>query len=424
MSLYGMMSTGASGMNAQANRLSTVADNIANANTTGYKKASVQFSSLVLPGTNSSYNSGAVQTDVRYAISEPGTLEFTTSSTDLAVDGDGFFIVEDTNGVPFLTRAGSFVPDGDGNLVNAAGYTLLGYDYESGIPAPVVNGFDGLVPVNIASGSLAANASTLGIFSANLDAGEPIVAAADLPSANSATAEYSHKSSLVAYDNLGGEVLLDFYYTKTGTDTWEVSVYDRADATPGTSFPYGVPGSPPLATETLTFDPLNKGLLAATSPTSITLPVPGGAAALTVDLSAMTQLDYEYTVQRGDVNGNAPSAVTDVVISEDGTIFAKQENGELKPLYRIALANVSSPDMLQPLAGNVYQQGVDSGVITTGFAGSGGFGQIVSGALESSNVDMARELTDMIASQRSYTANSKVFQTGSDLMDVLVNLKR
>ncbi|KGF69143.1 flagellar hook protein FlgE [Hoeflea sp. BAL378] len=420
MSLYGMMSTGASGMNAQANRLSTVADNIANANTTGYKKASVQFSSLVLPGANSSYNSGAVQTDVRYAISEAGTLEFTTSATDLAIDGDGFFIVEDSNGIPFLTRAGSFVPDGAGNLVNAAGYTLLGYDYDSGVPAPVVNGFDGLVPVNIASGSLAANASTTGIFSANLDAGEAIVPAADLPSTNSATAVYSHKSSLVAYDNLGGEVLLDFYYTKTGTDTWEVTVYDRAGATPGTSFPYA---SAALATTTLTFDPLNKGLLTATSPTDIALTVPGGAG-LTVDLSKMTQLDYSFTVQKGDVNGNAPSAVTDVVISEDGTIYAKQENGELKPLYRIALARVSSADKLQPLAGNVYQQGVDSGVVTTGFAGSGGFGQIISGALESSNVDMARELTDMIASQRSYTANSKVFQTGSDLMDVLVNLKR
>lgn len=420
MSLYGMMSTGASGMNAQANRLSTVADNIANANTTAYKKASVQFSSLVLPGANSSYNSGAVSTDVRYAISEPGTLEFTTSSTDLAIDGDGFFIVEDSNGIPFLTRAGSFVPDGNGKLVNAAGYTLLGYDYESGAPAPVVNGFDGLVPVNISSGSLAANASTTGIFSANLDAGEAIVAAGDLPSTNAATAEYSHKSSLVAYDNLGGEVLLDFYYTKSANNTWEVSVYDRAGATPGTSFPYA---SAALATTTLTFDPLNKGLLAAASPTDISLNVPGGEA-LTVDLSDMTQLDYSFTVQNADVNGNSPSAVTDVVISEDGTIFAKQENGELKPLYRIALARVSSPDKLQPLAGNVYQQGVDSGVITTGFAGSGGFGQIVSGALESSNVDMAQELTDMIASQRSYTANSKVFQTGSDLMDVLVNLKR
>ena len=224
----------------------------------------------------------------------------------------------------------------------------------------------------------------------------------------------------MAYDNLGGEVLLDFYYTKTADNTWEVSVFDRDGATPGTSFPYA---SAALATTTLTFDPLNKGLLASTSPTDIALTVPGGDA-LTIDLSDMTQLDYSFTVQNADVDGNSPSAVSDVVISDDGTIFAKQENGELKPLYRIALASVSSPDKLQPIAGNVYQQGVDSGVITTGFAGSGGFGQIVSGALESSNVDMAQELTDMIASQRSYTANSKVFQTGSDLMDVLVNLKR
>ena len=228
----------------------------------------------------------------------------------------------------------------------------------------------------------------------------------------------------------GGEVLLDFYYTKTGTDTWEVTVYDRADATPGTSFPYG---SGPLATlpdplavppiAALTFDPANKGLLAAGSPKEITLDVPGGAT-LTVDLSEMTQLDYSFTVQKGDVNGNAPSAVTDVVISEDGTIFAKQENGELKPLYRIALANVSSPDMLQPLAGNVYQQGVDSGVITTGFAGSGGFGQIVSGALESSNVDIAEELTELIQKQRAFSSNAKIITTADEMLDETVRLKR
>lgn len=420
MSLYGMMRTGASGMNAQANRLSTVADNIANVNTTAYKKASVQFSSLILPTGSGTYNSGAISTDVRYGVSQNGPLEFTTSATDLALDGDGFFIVEDSNGIPFLTRAGSFVPDGDGNLVNAAGFTMMGYDYESGDPAPVVNGFDGLVPVNISSGSLTANASSTGIFAANLGADEAVVAAANLPSTNSATAEYTHKSSLVVYDNLGKEVLLDFYYTKTANNTWEVSVYDRADAMAGTSFPYS---SAALASTTISFDPLNNGLLAAASANDISLAVPGGTA-LTIDLSDMTQLNYSFTVENADVNGNAPSAVTGVEISRDGTIFAQYENGDLDPLYRIALADVSSPDMLRPIAGNVYSQGVDSGVITTGFAGSGSFGAIVSSALESSNVDMAQELTDMIASQRSYTANSKVFQTGSDLMEVLVNLKR
>lgn len=419
MSLYGMMRTGASGMNAQANRLGTVADNMANANTTGYKRASAEFSSLILPGSAGSYNSGAVTTDVRYSISQAGALEFTSSKTDLALDGGGFFIVTDDNGLPFLTRAGSFVPDGEGFLVNAAGYRLMGYDYEGGVPTPVVNGFDGLVPVNVSAGSLAATPSTTGYFQANLDEGSAIVAAANLPSTNSATAEYTSKSSLIAIDNLGGEVLLDFYYTKTAANTWEVAVYDRAGATATTSFPYA---SAALATATLNFDPLN-GQLTGASTSDIAFTVPGGAA-LTIDLSKMTQLNYAFTVDDANVNGSKPSSVTDIEISEDGTVYASYENGSLEPLYRVALADVTSPDKLRPLAGNVYSQGLDSGVITTGFAGSGAFGTVVSGALESSNVDIAEELTDMIAAQRSYTANSKVFQTGSDLMEVLVNLKR
>lgn len=418
MSLYGMMRTGASGMNAQASRLGTVADNIANANTTGYKKASTEFSSLILPSSGA-YNSGGVTTDVRYSITEQGALEFTTSDTDLAINGDGFFIVNDTNGVPFLTRAGSFTPDANGNLVNAAGYTLLGYDYATGVPAPVVNGFDGLVPVNISSGSLTALPSSSGVFTANLNASDTAVPAADLPSTNGATPTYSSKSSLVVFDNLGKEVLLDFYYTKTADNTWEVSVFDRNDATANTSFPYA---GGPLATTTLDFDSTS-GLLTTASAKDITLAVPGGVS-MTVDLSKMSQLNYKFVVQNANVNGNAPSAVSRVEISADGTLYAQYENGKLDPLYRVALASVQSPDQLRPLPGNVYAQGVESGVITTGFAGTGQFGTIVSGALESSNVDIAEELTTMIASQRSYTANSKVFQTGSDLMDVLVNLKR
>jgi flagellar hook protein FlgE len=128
MSLFGMMRTGSSGMNAQANRLSTVSENIANANTTGYKRASTEFSSLILPSSNGAYNSGGVETKVRYSISEQGPTTFTTSGTDMAINGGGFFIVSGENGSNFLTRAGAFVSDGDGNLVNSAGYTLMGYE--------------------------------------------------------------------------------------------------------------------------------------------------------------------------------------------------------------------------------------------------------------------------------------------------------
>jgi flagellar hook protein FlgE len=151
--------------------------------------------------------------------------------------------------------------------------------------------------------------------------------------------------------------------------------------------------------------------------------VPGGAP-FTLDVSKMSQLGAAFSVSDGAVNGSAPGTIDKIQISQDGTIYAQYKDGSSKALYKIPLADVQSPDNLTVLPGNVYAQGTDSGAIRMGFANEGKLGSIVSGALENSNVDIAEELTDMIAAQRSYTANSKVFQTGSDLMDVLVNLKR
>lgn len=419
MSLYGMMRTGVSGMAGQSSRLSTVADNIANSSTNGYKRATTEFSSLIIPNPPGSYASGGVTTSVRYAISQAGNLQYTTSASDLAVSGDGFFVVQDAGGSPFLTRAGSFVPDGEGRLVNAAGFYLLGYSYENGPPSAVTNGFSGLEPVTISESELTASPSTSGLFSANLPSSAVVIAAADLPSANAATATQSAKSSLVVYDNLGAEVLVDIYFTKTAANTWEVAVFDKAAATGTTSFPYS---SGPLVTETLSFNATD-GRLTALSATGITIPIPGGAA-FALDLSSVSQLATAYTELNAEVNGNAPSAIDQIEIDTDGTVYAQYENGSFRALYRIPLATVQSPDQLAVLPGNVYSQSTDSGDVRVGFAGEGGMGGVVSGALENSNVDIALELTSMIESQRSYTANSKVFQTGSELLDVLVNLKR
>ncbi|AEG52139.1 MULTISPECIES: flagellar hook protein FlgE [Sinorhizobium] len=402
MSLYGTMRTGVSGMNAQSNRLSTVAENIANANTTGYKRASTEFSSMILPSGNGSYNSGGVQTEVRYSISQQGATTFTTSASDLAIDGGGFFIVEGANGQEYLTRAGSFVPDSEGNLVNAAGFTLMGYEYEAGVdPTVVVNGFDGLTRVNLASDGLIATGSTKGSMGANLPSG---AAVGDVST-----------TSLVVYDSQGNTRILDFNYEKTGANAWSVEVVDRTSSTV-------------LGTQTLNFN-ADGSLTAtpATLTTSAMTALPGTGAnlsALTIDLTKTTQLGYAFNADGGNIDGNAPSKVAGYQIDSDGIVYVKYENGKLDPRYRIALANVQSPDKLRPESGNVYSQGVDSGVIITGFAGSGDFGEILSGALESSNVDIAEELTAMIESQRNYTANSKVFQTGSELLEVLVNLKR
>jgi flagellar hook protein FlgE len=419
MSLYGVMRTSTSGMSAQANRLATVADNIANVNTGGYKRASTEFSSLLLTSCPGNYNSGAVLTEVRHAIAEQGNLQNSTSITDLAISGNGFFIVADVDGTPRLTRAGSFVANGDGELVNAAGFRLMGYPVDPAQPTITVNGFTGLEPVNLQTLALSATPSTTGNLTANLPSAGAIVPAADLPSANAATAAPTAKSSLVTYDNLGGEALLDVYFSKTAANTWEVAVFDRAAASATGGFPYS---AGPLATTALSFDPSN-GQLAAASANALAIPVSNGQS-LTLDLAAMSQLAAPYTVLSAAVNGNPPSGVDLIQIAKDGTIYATFGNGTRVPVYRLPLAHVVSPDNLIPLTGNVFATSDDSGDVQIGFPETANLGSILSSTLELSNVDLGTELTTMIDSQRSYTANSKVFQTGSELMDVLINLKR
>jgi flagellar hook protein FlgE len=417
MGLYGMMRTSVSGMAAQANRLSTVADNIANSSTTGYKRASTEFSSLVLESAGSSYESGSVETRVRYGISEQGTFKFTTSVTDLAVKGNGFFLVSNENGQNFLTRAGSFVMDGNGDLINAAGYKLMGYSLAPGAPVPVANGTAGLATVNIGALAMQSDPSSSGWLYVNLPANAATQTV--LPSGNAAGAQYTAKTSLVAYDNLGNEVTLDVYMTKTAGNTWEVAVYNHADAAASGGFPYA---SAALATQTLTFNPAN-GQLTSSSATSINIPIPNGAT-VTLDMSETSQLAEDYILLDAEVNGSAPSEVERIEIDNDGTLYAVFENGARQATFRIPLADVASPDNLQPLAGNVFAATADSGDVRVGFPDEGGFGSLQSGALEQSTVDLASELTAMIESERNYSANSKVFQTGSDLMDVVVNLKR
>src|SRR3569832_148814 len=216
MGLFGVMSTGVSGMAAQSNKLSTVSDNIANVNTTGYKRASTEFSSLILKSGSGQYDSGAVETHIRYAISNQGLMQFTTSSTDLAVQGNGFFVVSDANGGNFLTRAGSFVPDCQGNLVNAAGFHLMGYNIQNGPPAVVANGFGGLQVVNVNIATLQAQPSTLATVNANLDPSAVIGAGAVGP------ANFTSKTSMVTFDNIGRPVKVDVFMLHTAVDTWDI----------------------------------------------------------------------------------------------------------------------------------------------------------------------------------------------------------
>jgi flagellar hook protein FlgE len=427
MSLYGVLRSGVSGMNAQGSKLATTSDNIANANTPGYKRASTEFSSMVIgSGRSGAYQPAGVNTQTRYAIGEAGSYLSTASNLDLAVTGSGFFVVQDAGGTPYLTRAGSFIEQTDGTLKNAGGFTLLGYDLANGTPAPSANSLNGLVPVNVKALGMTASPTTKGYITATLNSNAAVTPAATSAGSNVAGSTYTNKTSLTTYDNLGNSVMLDVYFTKTGANQWEYAVFDRAGATGG-GFPYTATGTPAvgpvLSSGTLNFDPANGNLLGSAI-ASFSVPNTGSSQTMTLDLSDMTQLGTTEFTPTGDADGNAAQAVDSVEISDKGIVYAIFGDGTRKATFQIPLANVPSPDNLTPVAGNAYSVSMDSGDPSVGFAGASSFGIIKSNSLEQSNADMGNELTAMIEAQRGYTANSKVFQTGSDLLDVLVNLKR
>jgi flagellar hook protein FlgE len=406
---------------------------------------------MVLDSSPGQYNSGVVESQTRTLVSQQGGLGYTSNANnsqavDLAVNGKGFFVVGDGDGGNFLTRAGAFVKNGNGDLVNAAGYILKGYPLPIDDVQGVANGFAGLQNVNLNSSELRLKPTDSGTLRVNLDrsalktatgtpATPPTSVEGTLPGANGATARPTSKESLVVYDNAGKEVILDIYMTKTadgtaaqagppvvpGTNaTWQYAVFDRSKAATGATapFPYATGGQLMTAVD-VSFDASGK----LVGPTSLTIPIPNGQS-MKLDLTGSSSVSTAYQTLSAKVNGNPPGNVDKIKISDDGIVSATFASGEDVPLFKIPLAMVESPDNLKSLSGNVYSAGVASGTILVGVAGQSGLGTLVHGALEESTVDLASELTTMIESQRGYTANSKVFQTGSEILDVLVNLKR
>ena len=265
--------------------------------------------------------------------------------------------------------------------------------------------------------------SIKGLDALTLTTGKLAVAAqyaGTLPSQNKIDASYTSMKSIVTYDTTGKEVTFDIYMTKTGDNAWEYAVYNRADASTGATapFPYA---NPPVTTMPVTFNAT--GALLSPADGSINFQIPGGEL-MKLDITGTQQVNGSFQVRDSKVNGNPPQLVQEVSIATDGTIYANFSSGTRIPLFKIPMAQVQSPDNMQQVSGNAFKPSLESGTVLLGFGGESGLGLIQHGALENSTVDMASELTTMIESQRSYTANSKVFQTGSEILDVLVNLKR
>ena len=324
-----------------------------------------------------------------------------STETNLAVQGAGFFIVSNASGALYLTRNGSFTPDTSGNLVNSSGYYLMGQNVQNGSAPIAANSLTGLTKVNVTNAGQTATPTTTASLTANLPS-------TDTPPVAPAT--YNEATSLVVYDNLGGAHTINLYFANTGADAWNVAAFDASS------------GAQLGATTPLTFDPTT-GALTKTSASSLTFTVPGSQQPMTLDLSSMTQLATSFNVTAATANGNAPSAVSGVSFATNGSLTLNFANGTSIPAYNIPLANVVSPDNLTAVSGGAYQATSASGPVYTGTAGGAGFGLIESSSLESSTVDLATELTNMIQAQSAYEANSKVFQTGANILDILNGLK-
>jgi flagellar hook protein FlgE len=404
------------GMQAQANWLAAISQNVANSSTPGYKDAETEFSALVDQLGEANSPGLGVSTSTRSLNSLQGAIAGGSAVTNLAIQGNGYFTVADASGDnTYLTRAGAFVPDASGNLVNAAGYYLMGTNVQTGA-------FE-RVNVTESAGALSNVQSppvptTSGSLSVNLPSTAAVVSAANTPAAGGST--FTESTALSAYDDTGSPVTLDVYMTRLANDSngdpqWQVAVYNRADAAAGGGFPYS---GAALAAQTLTFNPATGQ---ATGASSLSIPVPGGKT-MSLDMSGATQLASAFAINSAVANGSAPSSVTGLSIGSDGALSFLYSSGTSFPAYSIGLVNVNSPDSMTSVNGTVFSPNANSGAVLAGKAGQGGFGTIKSSSLESSTVDIASQLTSMIQAQSDYQANSKVWQAGDDIVSVLNKL--
>jgi flagellar hook protein FlgE len=406
MSLFSALMASVSGMNAQANALSTISDNIANANTTGYKEAGTEFEDMLNEFSPSEYNAGGVGTVVTYGISQQGDPNSTNNPTNMAVEGNGFFVVENASGQTFLTRDGSFEPNEQGYLVNASGYTLMGYPPE---PSPPSYSPADLVPVQVSTSTLSpAVATTSATLTGNLDASSATIAAADAPAAGGSS--YTSMTSVTTYDSLGDPTTLNVYMTNLGGGKWEMDTYNSTAAQPPSA-------TAPLSSTDLQFSTTTGALTSPTAPVSVTV----NGQAISIDPSKMTQLASASSVQ-GTANGNQPGTYESVSVSQSGVLSETFSNGVTTPIYQIPLATVPAVNAMTSMAGDVFEPNSSSGKMVLGGANSNGLGTINGSEEEASTVDLATELTNMVVTQNSYQANSKAFSVGSDMLSELVNL--
>lgn len=408
-------STPLSGLRASSNSLSIAGNNIANANTTGFKSGSASFSDVFLTsGTNFQIGNG-VRTEATRTNFAQGSLTESSSPTSAAIEGNGFFVVKDSVGSQSYTRAGEFIVDRNGFLVTPGGERAQGYVATNGvIPA-------GSVPsdVKVPIGEMLAPATTTqATLRTNLRSSDAVGSAFHSP--------------VQVYDSKGIVHTLDVIYTKTGAGAYNVTATFDGNAS-------NVNGA---ASAPITFNAAGQ-LVTPAAPANLTVTpntttlTPNGTVlpSIVVNLRRtnpdgsltpnFTNYDAESAVSSTDQDGYAAGSLAGVSFSSDrdGTLSGVFTNGQTRPLAQLAVASFNSQDGLARIGGNLMQETLGSGSPSIGTAKSGGRGDVIGGALEESNVDIATEFTDLIVAQRSFQANSRVIttvnQTLQDLLQII-----
>ncbi|GAB5387750.1 MAG: flagellar hook protein FlgE [Alphaproteobacteria bacterium] len=433
MSIFGSLFTGVSALQAQSQSMGTISNNIANVSTVGYKRETTAFNSLVTTSNGSRvFSPGGVSANQVASTSQQGLLQQSTSATDIAIAGNGMFVVRqsaDNISEPVFTRAGQFQEDSVGYLRNSSGYYLMGWrlDDEGNIPAANSDiGSTEPVDVGFLNG-LAAPTTTI-------EVGMNLQADADLTD--------TFNREVAIDDALGGQHTIDMTMQRTAVNEWQVvltvddadqiNLNDGAGSLNQRTINLQFNGDGSLAAidrnqgagfEAVTAGDADSSLLNLNG-IDWTDTISGAEDSdITMDLSALTQFSSDFSVAYVDQNGAELGLRTGVTIDEDGLVTANFSNGQTRPLYQIPLATFANANGLNAISGNVYQQTVDSGSYNLRRARQDGAGAIAPSALEGSNVDLADEFSQMIITQRAYSAGTKIVSTSDQMLSELLNIR-
>lgn len=397
-----------SGLTAASSDLDVTANNIANANTVGFKESRAQFADVYAAGAVN-LNTSLVGQGVRLAATAQqftqGNISSTSSNLDLAISGDGFFTLRSANGYVY-SRNGQFAEDKSGNVVSATGKALQVYP-------PLVNGgfnTGTLTNLNLQTAQSAPQATTTGTVILNLPANSTVPIVTPFNPSNSQT--YNQSTSTAVYDSLGNQYSATFFFSQTATpNQWNVNVT--------------VNGTQVGGPQALTFSSTG----AVTTPVGGVLNFngftpPGGALPMNLafNFNSATQYGSQFGVTSIVQNGYSTGQLSTVAINPAGIVSAVYTNGRSTQLGQLALANFPNPQGLKQLGDTTWSETFSSGTVVSGVAASAGFGSIQSGAQESSNVDLTTQLVKMITAQRAFQANAQVITTANQLSQTVINI--